>query len=93
MKNTLTEGEKMSCTTELKNDLVRVEYNAERKQIFMKDLVDQNNDPAEYTTTKRNLKKAMLAVVAQFTPETTHYDVSTIVRGFGIRTHYWCMMD
>ena len=86
-------GIEMSKTTELKNDLVRVEYDSEKKQIFMRDMVDRNNEPAEYTTTKRGLKNAMMAVVAQFTPYTTHHDVSSIVRSFGIRTHYWCMVD
>ena len=77
----------------LKNELCSVEFRPDEKEIFARDLTDHYNDPAMYTKTKRNIKRAWDSIQKRFTPETKLFDVIEILREFNIRTHYWCMVD
>lgn len=80
-------------TTLLKNSKMYAEYREERKEIFMRDLTDQLNDPAEYNKTRRGIKKAWIELCKKFNPEMRMADASTILTDNGIRMHYWCMVD
>jgi hypothetical protein len=86
---TITEG----TTTTLRNDLVKIEYREDRKEIFVRDLEDRNNDPAFYTKTRRGIKKAWAAMVAEFNDTFTLYNAHKVCERNNIGTHYWCMVD
>ena len=77
----------------LENKQMHATYNTETKEVFMADLTDVWNCPAEFTQTKRGLRKAWAALCNQFTDKTTIGAASQIFSGCGIRTHYWCMVD
>ena len=77
----------------LSNDYCNIEYRDEVKEFFGRDLTDNWNDPAFYNRTKRSYRKAKEALIASFTEKTTMNDVMTLMRGNGIRCHYWCMVD
>jgi len=77
----------------LSNENTRIEYNVSTKRIFGKDLKDRNNEPAFYNKTVRSIKKAWKALEESFTPNTTMYEATNILRQNGIKTHEWCMMD
>ena len=75
------------------NDKFIAEYNPEKKDIFLRDLVDFNNQPAAYNTTKRGIEKAWSALVLAVTPSMTMHQACDILWDLGIHTHYWCMVD
>ena len=75
------------------NEKCFIEYREDKKEIFGRDLTDQNNDSAFFTKSKRGLKKAWAEVVKQFTPETRMHDLLTIMQNNGVKMHYWCMVD
>jgi hypothetical protein len=77
----------------LKNESVYIEYAKEKKSIFLRDLLDQNNEPAAYNKSKRGLEKAWIAVKSSFTDETKFFDIIQTLENHKIRTHYWCMVD
>jgi hypothetical protein len=77
----------------IKNEKVSIEYRPDRKEIFMQDLTDHNNDPAEYNTTRRGIAKAWAELQTVFNGVMTMHDVSTFLEARGIRMHYWFMMD
>lgn len=75
------------------NELVFIEYLPDEKEIFARDLTDQNNDPAMYTITRRNIKKAWQSINDRFSDDTKISDVVDILRDYNIKTHSWCMVD
>lgn len=75
------------------NELVFIEYLPDEKEIFARDLTDQNNDPAMYTITRRNIKKAWQSIKDRFSDDTKISDVVDILRVYNIKKHYWCMVD
>jgi hypothetical protein len=77
----------------LKNEKTCIEYRDDEKQIFGRDLIDQYNDPAFYTKSKRGLKAAWTELEKTFTPETSMHDVIRFMIDRNIKTHYWCMVD
>ena len=83
---------KVYTESKLQNNQVVVEWER-NKQIVGRDLVDTNNLPAFYTTTKRGVEKIWEFVNSEFTPETTLSDVMDILYKYNIKYHYWCMMD
>jgi hypothetical protein len=80
-------------TQTLRNQFTYAEFREDEKQIFLRDLTDQNNDPAEYNQTVRGLKKAVATLFASWTDTMTMHEASTILSNCGIRMHYFCMMD
>jgi len=70
-----------------------VEYDQYKNEIFARDLVDMNNEPAFYTKTKRNVKKAWQEIQAMFDENTRFNQVWDCCSKHEIRTHYWCMVD
>ena len=79
--------------TRLNNLLVSVEIREDKKEVFARDLTDQYNEPAMYTTSKRGLNKAIEALKASFSETTNFHAVLNTLRDNGIKTHTWCMMD
>jgi len=80
--------------TTMQNKYCAIEYREDRKEIFMRDLTDMNNEPAIYTKSKRGIKNAWAAIVAAWNDETRMGDISRdIFPAHNIKYHYWCMMD
>lgn len=80
--------------TILKNDKCIIEYDADRKEISGRDLVDRINEPAFYSTSKRGIAKAWQKLSEKFNGEMALYNVTGLLSNdFNIRTHSWCMMD
>lgn len=78
---------------ELTNKNCAVEYREDDKEIFARDLTDHYNEPAMYTKTKRGLRNVWAALVLAWNENITMHDVIELCREYGIRTHYWCMVD
>ncbi len=70
-----------------------VEFRESQKLIFARDKEDMNNEPAMFTRSKRNIKKVWAKIEAEFSDETTLYNIIEICREFNIKTHSWCMVD
>jgi hypothetical protein len=83
----------ISIKSTLQNSQCCVEYSAEEKEVFCRDLTDHYNEPAFYTKSKRGLKAAWEQVKREWTESTKLHDVQDIMRKNGVKTHYWCMMD
>ena len=77
----------------LDNELMFAEYNPDSKEIYMGDKTDQNNDPREYTTTKRGIEKAWNELEKVFTENTKMFHASKLLNNYGIGTHYYCAID
>ena len=77
----------------MENDFLKVNYDEKMKRISARDLKDQNNLPAIYTTQKRNVKKVWDSFQSIFTPETTLDDLMNYLTDNNLQYHYWCMMD
>lgn len=77
----------------LQNSKCTVEYREDQKEIFGRDLTDHYNDPAFYTKSKRGIKKAWQAIETRWTDSTSMHDLLQICQEFGIRSHYWYMVD
>lgn len=63
------------------------------KELVIDDLRDNINEPTAYNKTVRGLDKAVAAVKAAWTEETTMYDAIDILWQYKIRTHSYCRMD
>ena len=77
----------------LKNEKCSIEYSIEEKEVFGKDLTDNNNEPAFYTKSKRGLQKAFDILKESFNDNTTMSESMKILMDNKIKCHYWCMMD
>lgn len=77
----------------LQNKHCIIEYNEREKSFSGRDLDDQYNLPAFYSTTKRSHKKAAKALLEHFNENTTMHGAMRILRENNISCHSWCTMD
>ncbi len=79
--------------TTLKNPKVEVIYTPDEKEISGHDLVDENNWPAFYNTSRRGIKKAWAALEKGWTNELTMSGAINILTESGLKCRRYCMMD
>ena len=75
------------------NEKMSVTYRIDSKEIVGRDLTDPFNEPAFYSTSKRNIKNAFTLLEQQVTEETTMHKAMQIIGLAGVNTRSYCMMD
>ena len=74
----------------LSNEKCIIKYDAERKEITGRDKTDIINEPAFYTTKKRNIGKAWEILKKTFTEKTTMQDAENVLWDCKLSPNTYC---
>lgn len=83
----------LSQNLSLRNDFIYFSWDPARKDVCIRDLIDQYNEPTAYNKTKRGIKKALIEFLHKWDGSMNFSSASEIFSQNNICMHHYCAVD